>query len=79
MNDAWIVAVQVLQNPRPNVLRLANINPEGAEETIDAGGFRRISQDRFALKQELAVTIFCERHRRCGRPSAGIGVYLWFG
>ena len=66
MNDARIVALEMLQNPRPKVLGLANINPEGAEQTVDPGAFGRIAQDRFALKQKFAVPIFCERRTVLG-------------
>ena len=37
MNDARIVALEMLHNPCPKVLRIANINPEGAEQTVDSG------------------------------------------
>jgi hypothetical protein len=66
------------QNPRANVLRRTNINPKGAEESVDPGGFGRIPYDRFALKQELAVTILGEGHRRRSVFIA-FGFYSSFG
>jgi len=77
-NDARIVALEMLQNPRPNVLGRTDINPKGAEETVDPGRFRRVAQDRFALKQEPAVTILGERHRRRSLFNA-VGFYSSFG
>ena len=65
-------ALEMLQNPRPKVLGLANINPERAEQTVDPGAFGRIAQDRFALKQEFAVTIFGE----CRTIFAAVGFVL---
>ena len=73
-NDAWVVAFQVLQNPRLNILRRTDINPKGAEESVDPGGFGCVPQDRFTLKQELAVTILSERHR-CRSLFNGVGFY----
>ena len=49
-NDARVVALQVLQNPRLDVLRRTDINPKGAEESVDPGGFWCVPQDRFRLK-----------------------------
>ncbi len=46
----------MLQEPRPKVLGLANVNPESVEETVDARGFGCVLQDTFALKEVPAVT-----------------------
>jgi hypothetical protein len=52
-NDGRIVAAQMLEEPRPKVRGLANVDPKSAEETIDAGGLGRALQNGFALKKNL--------------------------
>ena len=69
-----IVAFQMLQQARSNVLCLANINPKGAEETVNPGRLRCVQQDRFTLEQELAVTVFGERRVGFGRLVNAIGI-----
>ena len=78
MDDAGIVAFQMLQQARSNVPGLANINPKGAEETVNPGRLWRILQDGFALEQELAVTIFGERRVGFGRLVNALGICLRF-
>src|SRR5258708_35094578 len=54
----------MLHNSRPYVLCSTYINPKGTKETVDPGAVGRVPQDRFALKQELTVTILREGHGR---------------
>jgi hypothetical protein len=61
-NYARIVAAQVLEEPRPQVVGLAEIDPEGVEEAVHAGGFRRVLQNAFALKEVPAVASLGEGH-----------------
>ena len=49
-NDARIVAAQVLEELRAQVVSLADVDPESVEETVDAGGLGGVLQDAFALK-----------------------------
>jgi hypothetical protein len=75
-NDARIVAVEVLEDSRTQVVSLADVNPKRIEETIDAGGFGRVLQDTFALKEVPAVTSLGEGH-----PSPvfdALRMYFWF-
>ena len=75
-NYARIVAAQMLQEPRPKVLGLANVNPESVEETVDARGFGCVLQDTFALKEVPAVTSLGEGN---GSPVFdAVCMYFWF-
>jgi hypothetical protein len=56
--DTRIVTGQVFQEPCPDVVRFAEVNPHGAIETVNPRGLGRIDQDRLALKSKLAITIF---------------------
>src|SRR5260370_12754445 len=61
-NDGRIVTFQVFEDPRSEVLCLANVDPKSIKETVDAGALGCVLHDRFALKQIPAVTSFGERH-----------------
>src|SRR5258707_12604307 len=50
-NYAGIVAAQVLEEPHAQVVSLANVNAKRIEETVGAGGFGRVFQDKFALNE----------------------------
>ena len=61
-NYARIVAAQMLEEARAQVVGFADVDPEGVEKTVNAGRFRCVFQDTFALKQIAAVTRFRKRY-----------------
>ena len=62
-NYARIVAGEMLEEPLPQVVSLADVNPESVEETIDAGRFGCVFHYAFALKQIAAVASLGKGHR----------------
>ncbi|MGC2305072.1 hypothetical protein [Candidatus Binatus sp.] len=69
-NDTRVVAIEMLEESRAQVFSLADVNPESVEQAVNAGGFGRVFQNAFALKQVAAVTRFREGVSRSATPSA---------
>jgi hypothetical protein len=46
--------------PRPHVLRFTNVDPKGAEKSVNPGTFRRVKYDRIAVPLKLSEKVLRE-------------------
>jgi len=57
---AGIIARKVLEQPLPYVLRFTNVDPKGAEKSVDPGTFGRVKHDRIAVPLKLFEKVLRE-------------------